>query len=289
MASAVDRGWLWSARVAALMSIVLVSAPALVLQPVLLPMAWPFWAPYLLILGLLRAKTLTAGLACATGTGATAFVLSLLYLFFAMGKVHAPAAKTALAGSIAPFALAQAVLAASAFKARAMAAAGPQDRRTHAGGLALGAVSILIPFAYALWTERRIVGDATQQAEREQRAAAQMSSEARVVQLVKQMALCAAAYEAEHPELGFPASQGLMGPEGQKCVDASLARGETSGYSVTYMPGEPDAAGRIQTYAVDARPIRYAPPTRAGFFADESGVVRVTREDRAATAADPPW
>lgn len=56
-----DRGWLWSTRIVALASVLLISAPALVLQPVHLPMVWPYWMPYLALLWLLRAKTLGAG------------------------------------------------------------------------------------------------------------------------------------------------------------------------------------------------------------------------------------
>ncbi len=40
--SEVDRGWLWNVRMACVASVLVICAPALVLQPVHLIQAWPF-------------------------------------------------------------------------------------------------------------------------------------------------------------------------------------------------------------------------------------------------------
>ncbi len=80
-----DREWLWAVRVACLVSPLLISAPALVLQPVHWIAAWPFWLPYLLILLLVRNETLLIGLAWAMGTGLAALLVALARLVWTLG------------------------------------------------------------------------------------------------------------------------------------------------------------------------------------------------------------
>lgn len=101
-------------------------------------------------------------------------------------------------------------------------------------------------------------------------------------------------YSANHPDLGFPATLSLLGPAGDNSVDAELTPaggGNTvarSGYRFTYTPGKVDTYGRVNTFTVSARPVKYGATGRRSFFVDESGWIRFTTEDRAATAADPP-
>ena len=71
-------------------------------------------------------------------------------------------------------------------------------------------------------------------------------------------------------------------------------------YFYTYTPGLPDREGRITTYTITARSISHTITGRAvpkkpnepggvrSFFTDESARIRVTHEDRAATAQDLP-
>jgi len=72
-------------------------------------------------------------------------------------------------------------------------------------------------------------------------------------------------------------------------VDSLLAGGGVkSGYRFTYAPGPPDKAGHIQSYAVTARPSVYGATGNRSYFTDQSGVIRMTSEDRSATATDSP-
>jgi len=64
------------------------------------------------------------------------------------------------------------------------------------------------------------------------------------------------------------------------------ARNAQSGrYTLQYTPGRPGPDGRVRTYTLTARAGNYG---YLNLFADETGIIRVTREDRAATAQDPP-
>ncbi len=51
-----------------------------------------------------------------------------------------------------------------------------------------------------------------------------------------------------------------------------------------YTPGPAGADGRVHNYILLARPGNYG---YRNFYTDESGVLRATRENRAATAQDP--
>ncbi len=77
-------------------------------------------------------------------------------------------------------------------------------------------------------------------------------------------------------------------PSAAGLIDSVLAGGVKSGYRITYMPGPPDRAGHVKTYTVIAQPLTYEWTGRNSYFTDESGVIRQTKEDRPATAKDPP-
>ena len=64
-------------------------------------------------------------------------------------------------------------------------------------------------------------------------------------------------------------------------IDAVLASGTKDGYAFS-------TDGDTSTFTVNARPLDYGPDGTRNFFADESGVIRYTREDRPATADDLP-
>lgn len=59
---------------------------------------------------------------------------------------------------------------------------------------------------------------------------------------------------------------------------------QRDGYQLVYTPDPPAADGRIHGYALLARPSNYG---FRNFYADETGRVRATRENRPATAQDP--
>jgi hypothetical protein len=60
---------------------------------------------------------------------------------------------------------------------------------------------------------------------------------------------------------------------------------QSVGYELQYIPGLAGGDGRIHSYSLLARPRNYG---SRNFYTDESGVIRATKEGRAATAHDPP-
>lgn len=87
------------------------------------------------------------------------------------------------------------------------------------------------------------------------------------------------AYQAS--EGGFPSSLEALGDR----VRAAAQKAQSGRYTLQYTPGKPDADGRIKSYALIARSGNFG---YLNFYTDESGVFRVTAEDRAATVQDPP-
>lgn len=69
-------------------------------------------------------------------------------------------------------------------------------------------------------------------------------------------------------------------------IDGVLAGGKKTGYTFVYSPGPKNQAGRIVSYTVVARPLDDTCGNRS-FFTDESGVIRQTEANRAATVKDP--
>ena len=65
-------------------------------------------------------------------------------------------------------------------------------------------------------------------------------------------------------------------------------------YRYEYRPGPPienppeGCRPGAQSFTMSARPLEYGKGGRRSFFLDESGEIRSTVEDRAATAEDPP-
>ncbi len=60
---------------------------------------------------------------------------------------------------------------------------------------------------------------------------------------------------------------------------------QRDGYQLLYSPGTTAADGRVHSYTLLARPGNYG---FRNLYTDESGLVRATRENRPATAQDPP-
>jgi type IV pilus assembly protein PilA len=87
--------------------------------------------------------------------------------------------------------------------------------------------------------------------------------------------------------LGPPAPGEPPGTSGAGLIDEKLAAGERSAYTLTYHPGPPDSAGRIAAFTITAAPSDSACTGWQRYFADETGVVRWTPEDRPATRDDP--
>jgi hypothetical protein len=91
-----------------------------------------------------------------------------------------------------------------------------------------------------------------------------------------------------HPEEGFAPSLAKLGsPSGDGTLHTDVATRTKRGYVFTLTAAPPDSNGRISKYTVTARPRRFGKDGFRNFFIDETGIVRVTGEDRAATAQDP--
>ncbi|PYU56448.1 MAG: hypothetical protein DMG55_23840 [Acidobacteria bacterium] len=69
-------------------------------------------------------------------------------------------------------------------------------------------------------------------------------------------------------------------------IDSVLASGKKSSYIFTLTAAPQDSDGRTVRYCITGRPQHYG-KTKHSFFIDESGVLRFTTENRAATAEDP--
>ena len=98
---------------------------------------------------------------------------------------------------------------------------------------------------------------------------------------------CAKKYAQDHPDKGYPASLAPLGAKGTNCIQPELLTGTRSGYRFRYEP-RVIRDGRIQSYAMIAVPVEFGRTGDASFFTDESGALRMTREQREATATDPP-
>jgi len=81
---------------------------------------------------------------------------------------------------------------------------------------------------------------------------------------------------------GFPPDMRALGPppggrapdaNAAALIDGVLAPGKRSGYIFTYIPGEKDAQGRINTYTIRADPVTNSTGTNH-YFTDQTGVIR---------------
>ena len=72
---------------------------------------------------------------------------------------------------------------------------------------------------------------------------------------------------------------------GQRARDA-VQLAQSANYQVQYTPGPVETDGGIHTYILQARAGNYG---FRNFYTDASGTLRATRENRAATAEDPPY
>ncbi|MBZ5645221.1 MAG: hypothetical protein LAO19_20880 [Acidobacteriia bacterium] len=80
----------------------------------------------------------------------------------------------------------------------------------------------------------------------------------------------------------YPRQFDALGDRGRGAAQLS----QSASYQLQYTPGPVEADGRIRTYTLQDKAGNYG---FRNFFADESGVLRATRENRAATAQDPPY
>jgi type II secretory pathway pseudopilin PulG len=85
----------------------------------------------------------------------------------------------------------------------------------------------------------------------------------------------------QQSEGSVPPSLETLGDSVRKAAQSA----QLTHYTLQYTPGKPDPAGRIAAYTLTARAGNFS---FLSFYTDESGALRATREDRAATVQDPP-
>lgn len=104
-------------------------------------------------------------------------------------------------------------------------------------------------------------------------------SEARARDAIKTIQETLAAYESS--EATFPSSLESLGDTAR----VAAQKAQLGHYTLQYTPGKPDADGRVKSYTLIARPGNFG---FLSFYSDETGILRATVEDRAATVQDPP-
>lgn len=87
---------------------------------------------------------------------------------------------------------------------------------------------------------------------------------------------------------GFARNLKELGPSGSGIIEAVLAKGTKDGYHYHLSPERTAPEQRVKHYTLTARPIKRLTDSQRSFFTDESGVIRSTTENRAATRLDKP-
>jgi hypothetical protein len=81
---------------------------------------------------------------------------------------------------------------------------------------------------------------------------------------------------------GYPQQLEAVGEKAR--LAAQLA--QSVNYQIQYVPGPVEADGMIRSFVLQARAGNYG---FRNFYLDNSGILRATREGRAATSEDPPY
>lgn len=85
----------------------------------------------------------------------------------------------------------------------------------------------------------------------------------------------------ENGASAYPNSLESLGQPARDAAQSAMS----GGYSIHYTPAQLDANGNPHAFTLTAVPRNYG---YESFFTDQSGVIRVTRDNRPATAQDPP-
>jgi len=126
------------------------------------------------------------------------------------------------------------------------------------------------------------------------RASEAPSSEAAAVGALRTLNTAEVTYSSTYPH-GFSPDLKSLGDNGgvgsesaAALIDAELAGGKKNGYIFVYTSSPKDAKGLIQSYSIKARPATFGKTGSHNYYSDQSGVIRATDQDRAATVGDPP-
>lgn len=124
-------------------------------------------------------------------------------------------------------------------------------------------------FLWFILPERR--GDTTAQAE------------ARAIEMLREAHISLTVYA--QAQGGFPASLEGLPPENAAGIRKAAQRALSEGYDFLYTPGQSGSEGRVDSFALRAQAGHFG---YRNFYLDQTGVTRATRENRPATADDPP-
>ncbi len=87
---------------------------------------------------------------------------------------------------------------------------------------------------------------------------------------------------------GYARTLKELGPAGVGFLEPVIASGTKDDYRFRLVPEHTGTNRSIMHYTITARPIKRLVKDQRSFFTDETGVIRFTTENRAATIADPP-
>ncbi len=105
-------------------------------------------------------------------------------------------------------------------------------------------------------------------------------AESRTLQSLEQTRTALVAY-ASAQRGAYPASLEVLGDAARRAAQVA----QSEGYQLQYTAGLPGGDGVVRSFSLVARAGNYG---YRSFYTDETGVVRATRENRAATSQDPP-
>ena len=86
--------------------------------------------------------------------------------------------------------------------------------------------------------------------------------------------------------LGVPPAGAKVSPKTAGLLDNSLTGGTKNNFVFRYTAGAQDADGKISTYTVTARPVKWEEAVKS-FFTDQTGAIRETGQNRPPRASDP--
>jgi hypothetical protein len=227
----------------------------------------PLWLPFLWMLMRLMGKTAKSqksGLAMAVVLGPGSLIFSSL--------IAVKSDTYRWRAGLVIYAVLHLLLVVSAIKTYYSMKREPSDRvvllnRLVGGFFAFIVAAILIPHMLP----SRIAGD-----------------EASAVGAMRSINRAQSTYAEKHPDQGFAATLSELGQASSAdIIDQQLASGRKMQYTFATTASPEDSRGRITKYTVVARPGRFGRDGVRSFFADESGLIRATGEDRPPTVLDP--
>ena len=287
-----DTYWLWAVGILALLSPVCFWVtfqvgfePEALLMPII---TLPETLVCLRILWRLRAKTRKQGLALAVAVGSVSFLVGVLTLWGMATLSCRRGPWGAASGGL--FAISQLALITCAIKAYLAQKPQGDEKPTFGAEIFRRALFVGIPLLVfevipvPNLIRSRSVGDGLSP-----------------VSILRSINTAEITYSSTYSSsfssnlavLGSPTqgSEPSASAAGLTPIDEWLAWCARSGYKIDYKPG-PIESGRIATYSVTVRPIKYGCPNadlnETSYYSDQSGVIRQTNEDRPATAKDPP-